>query len=172
MRKKYENPEARIEDFNILNDFLKQTEITSVTSLELGAGEGWFTIIAKSHGWEVEAIDVDKTLESVKFGYVKFGNVNDLVLKKKFNVVHSNLFMYMSFQEVIDFFEKNVSMFDLIFISYNTDRKDNRFDEERISFFDENFFKKIALRFNLEYFKIENTIKRILYKKEVIKIGS
>lgn len=168
MKFTYENPMRRVDDFKLINNFIStSTTIDKVSSLEIGAGEGWFTIIAKSHGWDTLAIDFNPDLESVKYGYVEVADVCSYTLPKKVNVIHSNVFMYMGYTDVINFFKRNIDLFDIMFITYNTNRKDNRFDENRVSFFDESFFVKLSQLFDLEYIILEESMKRILCKKGV-----
>lgn len=165
----YESPIKRIEDFKLISDFLKKTTIKKPNFLELGAGEGWFTIICKSHGFEAYGVDIKENLESIKYGYVIKQNVTELKLDKKINVIHSNMFMYITYDEIIKFIETNLDFFDVLFITYNTNRTNNDFDKDRINFFKESFFISVAKKFNLCYESLSCNKKRVLYKKGVIK---
>ncbi|MGL5313768.1 MAG: hypothetical protein ACRC92_11025 [Peptostreptococcaceae bacterium] len=165
----YESPLKRIEDFNLLKSFLKETKIDNPNFLELGAGEGWFTVICRSHGYDAFGIDFKEDLNSIKYGYVIKKDVRDLKLTSNINVIHSNMFMYLTYDEILLFMKNNVDFFDVLFITYNSNRVNDEFDKDRINFFKESFFVSLAKKFNLEYKSLSCNKKRVLYKKGVIK---
>lgn len=172
----YENPLIRVFDFNLIKKFIVEKttiDFKNVKSMELGAGEGWFSVIALSHGWIAEGIDININLDSVnKFGYVEYCDCKKIKFKSKYNVVHSNMFQYMSNSEIESFFKSNIQNIDLIFITMSTKIKKSKIDKFRTNFTDECFFVKIAKRYDLHYEGVFGNSKRILCKKGVLIDGA
>ncbi|MGL5715513.1 MAG: hypothetical protein ACRCX2_21010 [Paraclostridium sp.] len=171
----FENNDKRIEDFELIKAFITTNTSMQFENLrfaELGSGNCVFTSIVKSHGLECLAIDKNKNLDSIKQGFAEYGEVESFIFKEFTDVVHSSVFMYLSDSQVDSFFLNNHNRFNCIFISYNTERSDNSYDEDRVSFFTESFFIETAKKYGFVYIELLKNKKRILCKKEVLLNGS
>lgn len=165
-RAEYEHPNKRIEDFNIIKKFLNEKNIKNPKLLELGAGNAIFTILCLNNNWNCEGIDINIHTDAFKHGLVKYQDIKKYKLENKYDLIHNNVFMYLTKEEIYSFFEKNINSFNSMYITYNTTVKNNKMDMKRISFLTENDFIEISKKFNLEYIEIEKNKKRILFKKE------